>query len=131
MLLLSSDIELNPGPLSDKDEILQAIMKSSGELKSEIKGVKDDKAKIVADINNVKDTCEQLHKRVGDIDTKQTQFSNEIKVVKDDIENLYTEREMLQLDIDAMKDITDSKHDQIERMDGVLDTIENKVNRCK
>lgn len=131
LLILSADIESNPGPISDKDEILNAISNSNKELRSDIKNLRSDISKIKSDINDVKQTCNILNSKMECLDSRQSELENSIKHVKSEMENIHVDRDMIMLDVDAIKELCDTKLKNINRIDSAVENIERNANKCR
>ena len=66
LLILSSDVELNPGPLTDKDEILQAIKSSKEYVLGELRTVQQDIRSIRVEVSAMKKDQTRLKSDVSD-----------------------------------------------------------------
>ena len=64
---MSSDVELNPDPLIDKDEILHEIRTSKGVVLQEIKSVKEDIGSIKQEVAGIKSEQKKLKSDVLDL----------------------------------------------------------------
>ena len=123
LLLLSADVELNPGPITDKDEILKAISDSNKELRSDIHALRSDISKIKTDINEVKQTCANLNTKMESLDLKHTDLETNMKQVKNEIENIHADRDMVMLDVDVIKELCDTKLKSIDRIDEAVEKL--------
>ena len=125
-LLLSSDIEMNPGPISDKDEILNAIYTTSSELKSDIKTVKSDICIIKSEMESMRLTCTELKNKTRNIEVKQTILEKRLDNAVSEIKYARENREMMQLDIDAVQHIVDVNADCVNSVEDRFEKMELK-----
>lgn len=131
LLILSSDIELNPGPLSDKDEILREIRASKADLIEEIKTVKHDIRSINKEVANMKRDQVQIKTDVSDIhliqsnlEVRITDLEQDVDTLKQDKKTLQDDKETLQLDIEYLSDQLDRKTEIINNLDKDVEHLE-------
>lgn len=126
ILLLSMDIETNPGPINpdDKTEILDAIKSYSENLREDIHSVKQDVLKIQDEMKNVWTICNDVKDRVEKIDSKQKQFESQLRDIHKEIEDIRQEKDMIQLDIDAVQENCDQGVRNIKHIEDTIDGIE-------
>ncbi|KAL4234146.1 hypothetical protein ACF0H5_005799 [Mactra antiquata] len=126
IFVLSSDIETNPGPLTDKEEILSAIKENSEYIKAEINSLKDTVKNIKSDVEITMEICSTISERVDRIDQKQIKMDKRLSHLEFEVENLRAEKEMLQLDIDSLHDNQNAKPTYINKMVDAIDRLERK-----
>ena len=77
-LMMSSDVELNPGPItdstSDKDVILAAVISSKEELMAEIKIVKSEVSSIKQEVDVVRKDCSDMKASIKSMEQKHVQL---------------------------------------------------------
>ena len=103
VLSLSSDIETNPGPLTDKEEILNAIVNSSKELKLEIQSVKFDITGIKTEMANKSKTCSELKNMTSVLQKNQQQIEKRLGKAESTLKDAVENQENIQLDVDAVQ----------------------------
>ena len=125
LLLLSADVELNPGPTNEDTELLlNAIKTSENRLLGEIRSVKDDIAIIKTEIATVKEECVKTKLDVNKIKEEQLQTKQSMKCMNKDIKSLYDLREQMQLDIDQLNEDFQNKVDMMDKIDQDIDTLD-------
>ena len=67
LLLLSSDVELNQGPMTGKEEILYEIRNSKNDVLREIKTVKEDINTIKEEVSGIKTAQSKLKSDISDL----------------------------------------------------------------
>lgn len=124
LLMLSSDVELNPGPTEETEMILRAITESThrttmdlNEVKEELKSMRNDLAGVKSNISSIKSKL----KTVEDISNKN---DHRLCKLEEDIANNWHNEEVLQSDIDAIDTKVEAQRDYIE-------TLENKIDRLE
>lgn len=123
-LLIASDIELNPGPITDKDEILQAVYSSSEKLMVEIKNVKSEVSSLKTDVDVVRKDCAEVKSTLQLLERNQSKLERQVTDVETDVGQMKEDNNCLQLDIDTLNTIFDEKLDKIQRLDEDLDRLE-------
>lgn len=123
LLLLSADVELNPGPLTDKDEILREIRSSKDDLMGELKTVKHDVRTLTEDMDILKTSQTKLKSDVSDVqiiqcklETRIADLETSVDRLKHDKDALKQENELLQLDIDDLSDQVTAKTKLIDAL---------------
>ena len=120
LLLLSSNIETNPGPLSESEQtLLNAIKSSEARVLAEISDVKTESSTIKTEIPEVKSECSKTKTDLEKV--KQTQ--TEMVKVKARDKRL---KETVQLDIDQLHEEFENKLDMITDIDDELDRLERE-----
>lgn len=129
LLILSSDVELNPGPLTDKDEILRAIQVSKDDVLGEIRTVQQDIRSIRAEVSAMKQDQTKLKSDVSDVQRIQSDLEIRITDVEQEVNNLQHENETLRLDIDYLSDQLDFKASVIDNLDKDVERLERYSRR--
>ena len=131
LLLLSADVELNPGPLTDKEEILEAISASREDVLREMKSVKDDIKSIKQEVagirteqKRVKSDISDIHKIQHDMEVRIATLETDVKSLKRSNKRLEDENEILHLDVDEISEELDKKTAIIENLDKDVDRLE-------
>ena len=132
ILLLSMDVETNPGPLdtADKNEILDAIKASGDGLKLEMQYIKHDIENIKDDMKSVWNMCKEMNTRVDNIHKKQNQIETHLSSIESEVDNIKMDKEMLQLDVDAVHQNCNENTDRISNIEMTVERIERKAIRA-
>lgn len=128
---MSADVELNPGPLTDKDEVLREIRSSKDDLMGELKTVKHDIRTLTEDMDILKTSQTKLKSDVADVqiiqcklETRIADLETSVDRLKHDNDALKQENELLQLDIDDLSDQVTAKTKLIDALDKDIDQLE-------
>ena len=65
------------------------------------------------------------------LDLKQSDLETNMKQVKNEIENIHADRDMVILDVDAIKELCGTKLQSIDRIDEAVEKIERNSNKSK
>ena len=128
-LLLSSDVELNPGPLTDKEEILGAIQSSKDDVLMGLRTVEKDILSIRSDIRKMQSSQAQIETDLSNVKEKQTGFEKRMKGFETDMKSVIGENEVLRLDIDELYDRLEEKDTLIDKLDQDVDRLERYSRR--
>ena len=124
-MLLSSDVETNPGPLSDdKNEILEAISSCKTDLFTEIRFVKSDINCIKEEISTIKQNQVSCKHDINMIKTKQSSTDKNITDLKQCVRDLEDQKELLWNDIDWLNDELSKKGDRMDDIEKNIDRLE-------
>ena len=124
-MLLSSDVETNPGPLSDdKNEILEAISSCKTDLLTEIRFVKSDINCIKEEISTIKQNQVSFKHDINMIKTKQSSADKNITDLKQCVRDLEDQKELLWNDIDWLNDELSKKGDRMDNIEKNIDRLE-------
>ena len=136
LLLLSSDVELNPGPMTDKEEILYEIRNSKNDVLREIKTVTEDINTIKEEVSGIKTAQCKIKSDVSDLyfiqsnlETRIADLETEVQSLKSDNEMLKQDNEVLQLDVDELNNDLETKTSIIESLDRDVDKLESYSRR--
>ena len=104
MLLLSADVETNPGPLSESEQtLLNAIQASETRVLAKLNDVKTNIDVIKNDISEVKLECLKIKSDIDTVKVAQMKTIKQVKSLKTRIDNIQGVTETLQLDIECTK----------------------------
>lgn len=126
VLLLSADVELNPGPTEDTKMILQALEKNTAELtsiKKEVLGVRSELVCLKSELNTVKS-------KVINIEQKQSEFQVNIDDIEKRLSDMEYHNDVLSSDISALSLQEDSHFDRFERIETRLNNFESEKLKC-
>ena len=129
LLILANDVESNPGPLTDKEEILAAIRANGEEIKSELRNeidrVVQDVSKLRTEVKEVKEMCGGLRADVNRVE--RTVNRHEVKISENE-----GWIETQQLDIDALN-LKQEKQQEIyeEQYKVISDALDNLERKTK
>lgn len=124
-LLRSADVELNPGPFTDKDEILNAVRTSKEQVLSEIKSVRNEVQQMRSDVDAVRRDCADVKASLHTVEQKQSNLERKFKVHETEFRQLREDKECLQLDIDEVYMLYDAKCDEVNKLDDKLEKLES------
>lgn len=125
LLMLSADIESNPGPLSENEQIiLDAIKASENRVLSELQEVKGDIKTMKSEIRYVKNECIKTKEEVEIVKQKQFGYEKQLKSVQKNINHIQSENETMQLDIDQL-------HDNFGEHLSLMTDLEDKIDRLE
>ena len=118
LLMLASDVELNPGPVSN-DQIMSAMEKMQSDLIFEIRSVKSDVAEL-------KNDCSEIKSDIVFIKKKQNKMIDKIESNENNIATLNDITDRLNIDVEYISGVGASNSDKIAAIDKRLDLIETK-----
>ena len=124
ILLLSSDIEINPGPISDKNEILEAIASSKADLLQEIRFVKSDIHCIKQEISTIQQDQIGIKQDMNSMKLKYKALEIDVINIKESIAGLEEQKELLQADVDYLSEEFDRKYEYLDTLDKDIDRLE-------
>ena len=84
-MLLSADVELNPGPVTDKDEVLQEIRDSKKDLLRKMKSVKEGISSIKQEEAGIRAEQKWVKSDVSDIHSMQHDLKVRIATLETDV----------------------------------------------
>lgn len=129
LLIIAGDVEINPGPLSDKEAILREIRSSKLDLMEEMKSVKQEIQTIKNEVAAVKVDNVIIMSNVSQLQNKQTNLDVKIANLEKDVDKLKTDNETLQLDVDHLSNELDRKTEIIDKLDRDIDQLESYSRR--
>lgn len=129
LLILSADVETNPGPISDKEAILREIRSSKMDLLEEMKSVKQDIQFIKEEVAAVKSDNLIIKSNMAHVQHKQSEFDKKLTDLQKEIDSVKRENETLQLDVDHLADQLDRKSEIIDSLDKDVDQLESYSRR--
>ena len=122
-LILSSDIETNPGPLSDSESaILTAIKESEARELDEIRDVKSKINDVKQELAEVKSECVKTKQDINGLKSMQLTMDSDIKTLQSDVKYFDENRHTMQLDIDDLNERFESK---LELLDDLARNVEH------
>ena len=131
LLMLASDVETNPGPLSESEQtLLKAIQSSERKVLDQINEVKADLSVMKSEIEIVKSECRQTRSDVQAVKAAQQKTDETVISLRKEIKNLRDEKETLQLDIDQLHEDFETKIDIIADMDDELDRLDRESRKA-
>ena len=125
--MMSADVESNPGPLSENEQVLfDAIEASESRVLSEIQEVKGDIKTMKSEIRYVKNECMKMKEEVEIVKQKQLGCEKHIRSMYKDIKNIQSENETMQLDIDQLNDNFEEKFTLMTDLEDQIDRLERE-----
>lgn len=113
LLLLSSDVELNPGPSNDTQQILDAIKESN----RKIEQVKDEVMAIRSDIAEVKNQVFEIKIKIGSIETRQNETDSKVQEVESKMDTVTYKYELLESDVESLAYNYEKKCEDFDRLE--------------
>lgn len=131
LLLLSGDIEENPGPVSEDSEnrILEAISSLEYRITSEIKDVKLDITAMKNDISKIKLESYENKQEMIKIKHNQSSLAAEMASVQNEVEQLRDIKESLQLDVEYIHNKIEMQQSKLDDMNQDIDFIEREARK--
>ena len=127
LLLPSSDVETNPGPLSESEKtLLNAIRSSEKHVVEQISEVKADITAMKTEIAAVKSECLQTKTDIEVVKLNQAKTDKLVKSLQKEIRNMQDEKETMQLDIDQLHEDFETKLDLMADMDDELNRLDRE-----
>ncbi|KAL4221664.1 hypothetical protein ACF0H5_019921 [Mactra antiquata] len=114
-LMLSSDVETNPGP-ADLETILDAIKQSEEKVLNQIMSVKSEITDIKNDISTIHKDHLKLQSEVNEIREKQASYEEILKSTHQHVDVLEEITENLRLDIDHVNNTAETHYDTLSRL---------------
>jgi hypothetical protein len=106
LLMLSSDVELNPGPGTSEDT--QLILNAIQEVKTDLKIVSKDIVEIKSELSCLKYDIYTIRKQVGGIEKRQDHFDSKLEIFDEKLNALQYEYDTVNNDLKEL-----SLHDDI------------------
>ena len=127
MLVLSADVETNPGPLSESEQtLLNAIQASETRVLAEINDVKTNIDVMKNDFSEVKSECLKIKSDIDVVKSAQAKTDKQVKSLKTSMNNIQGVTETLQLDIDQMHENFETKVDLLADIEDELDRLDRE-----
>lgn len=130
LLLLSADVELNPGPVSDTELILKAIEESNNKMANDIRGLKDDIAGLKTDISGVKTELKSVSEKVAKIDERQKTVETDVKTIQSQISDIEYNAGIMHADVGALSVNDERRDDQIDKILNQLNGVDREMRKC-
>ena len=123
VLFLSGDVELNPGP-SDMDTVLKAIQDSESKVLGEIRSVRSEIRMIRKDLKSVKTKQLEDRQAINQLQKNQANSTKDISNAVHNIRDLCDLTHQMQLNIDYLNEVIESKSETIEKLEDDIDRLE-------
>lgn len=121
-ILLSYDVETNPGP-TDLDDVIQAIQSSETKVLLEVRSMKDDISEIKSDLSSLKLENEQMKMNMKSMHGRQSSLAELINNTNKNVDQLQECSENLRLDVDHINDLAEKNSMQLENLEDDLDRL--------
>ncbi|XP_060596686.1 uncharacterized protein LOC132750692 [Ruditapes philippinarum] len=131
LLLISGDIESNPGPVSDDSEtrILEAISALDHRLMRELHDVKSEMLSIKSEVALTKSECIENKKELSKLKRYHSEYEKEVSKLKGEVDFLRETRENLQLDVEYLSDKIDRKMEEFDEIGNDIDYLEHEAKK--
>ena len=123
LLLLSADVETNPGPV-ELGEILQAIQSSERNILEEIRTMKLDIIDIKSDMTTLKNENENMKINMKKLNDRQSSLAELIGDTNTDVTNLKDNYENVTLDIEHLNEQSENNSSKLEQLEEELEKIQ-------
>lgn len=130
ILLLSSDVELNPGPSDDTQMILNAIQESNRKFSSELGAVKNEIQNVRLDITSVKSEICSVKQMIQSVETKQLQLDEKVKNLEDKFVEMQAQSESLQNAVAQMSYFEECENDRLDVIEQQVYNLEAENLKC-
>lgn len=128
LLMLSADIEQNPGPTAgptaDTRIILDAITESNNKMFAEIGTVKHEVLNIKSEIHCLKDDLNSVKQSVKSVTTKQADIEGRLRLIEETVDHIKFENSTIQSDLENFSFWRDTEYDRLQ-------VIEDQINRIE
>lgn len=129
LLLLASDVELNPGPSPETQAILDAIEASNSKTLNEIASLKNEVLSVKSEIGNIKSELSLMKYKIDRVEQNQNILSDKMYHIENKMDEVEYANELAMSDIDAL-DMKLEKHCQMcENMENQVDKLEAEQRR--
>jgi len=128
-LMLSGDIETNPGPVNDTDMILKAISDSNKQLNDQISGLRHDITEVKGDLRGMKTELNQVSSKMKVIERDQKVLNDNMFGVHKRVETLEYQHEMASSDINGMSMHLECELEKMEIIEQQL--LYAEAEKCK
>lgn len=126
ILMLSSDVEFNPGPESDTERILKAIM----ETKSEVTEVKSQVINVTSELQSLKTEMSVIHAKVNEVQSSQRRFEVRLHEVESKAEMLSYDNEVILDDVAGLSRRDEENQLRLDLIEQQLNIIESDRLKC-
>lgn len=124
-LLLSNDIEMNPGP-TDMDTILAAIKESESKLMSQMTFLQNDVAGIKQDLLSIKAEQDCFRSQLNQIKQKHETLCSDIQNTDRLVEKCQQVTENVQLDVEWVSNCLDQQSDTVSFLQKEVERLNQK-----
>ena len=130
LLLLASDVELNPGPVEDIEQILKAIRDGNDRTAVQLQDLKTDMQVIKSDMVSMKGDIGTIKFKVQNVESKQSRIDNDLKKIESKIDMLDHRTETLESDMSALSMNDESRENIIYELTKQVNILEKENKKC-
>jgi hypothetical protein len=124
LLLLAADVELNPGPSTETQNILDAIAAANLKTSEEIKDVKSEVVAVRSEVLGVKIELASMKDKIERMEAKQKCFDDKLLEFENNLDQNEYMREVVYDDIRALDDKFEKHCEVCEKLENQLDKLE-------
>jgi len=125
-LLLSSDVELNPGPSEDTLMILNAIEKTNDELAS----IKSEVASVRNEVRGLKDNIDNINTKLNDVEYSQKKLGEDIDDIKARVSEIEYCTAVINDDLSALSIQDEVNSDRLSKLEAYINKAESDKVKC-
>ena len=129
VLLLASDVELNPGPTQETELILKAIETANEKKSSEISELGNDKTSLKSDLSCVQSDIRTIKTKVKKFDEQHSVLENELKSIKSKVDGIERTATEVERDIGELAINDEVKGNCIENMLSQMNMIDRELRK--
>ena len=130
VLLLSGDIETNPGPSSDTEAILHAINESNVAIKTDLGILKQNVTDIKSDLSEMKTELNTVKHKVVKVESNQKVLNCKISDLEQRMNSAEIERDNTRVDMSSISMHLDREYDRLEMIEQKLLMMESENVKC-
>lgn len=135
ILLLSSDVELNPGQTTGNEspdenkELLTAILKNTTSLKNDLTDVKSNLGIVMSEVSSIRQEISQIKGNMTTIQDKQNEMESKFTNVEGQMRDIEDENHTLRLDIDELDILYQERCEMTNKLEDDMDRLEADYKR--
>jgi hypothetical protein len=126
LLLLSGDVEENPGPVSDDSEtrILSAISALEYRFIEQFNIFQAELTEVTSEVKSIKREVANLRNESAQLNKAQSQLQSDVNATRSDVEYIHGLQETLQLDVDTIGYENDCNKEKINKLEEKIEFLE-------
>ena len=123
LLLLSADVETNPGP-TELDDIINAIKTSENNILEEVRSMKVDISDMKKDLSTLKLENENTKIKMSNLHERQTDLAKLVSDANENIDQLNENKENMTLDIEHINELAENNTSKLESFEQELEKLQ-------
>lgn len=130
LLLLSSDVELNPGPTPDTEQILKAIEHGNHETARQILEVKENIQELKSDITTMKHDIGAIKSKLHNVEAKQMRMESDLRTIGGKIDQIEYKTEIIESDVSHLSLNDEIREESVAMLNRQVHFLEKESKRC-